>query len=88
MATNPMNFSSLRLDDCDALLDQGYAASTGTCGLPIDLVSAHKWFNLAVLAGSPEAQHCRSDIAGQMTRQEIAEAQRQARNWLACRNAH
>lgn len=88
MATNPMTFSSLRIDDCDAFLDQGYACSTGTRGLPIDLVSAHKWFNLAALAGSQEAQYCRSDIADQMTRQEIAEAQRQARAWLTCRSTH
>ena len=86
MATNAV--SVLRTDDCDALLDLGFACSTGSRGDRIDLVSAHQWFNLAALAGSEEAQYCRADIAGQMTRSEIAAAQRNARNWLATRSAH
>jgi uncharacterized protein len=86
MATHPV--SATRFDDLDALLDLGFAYSTGTRGCEFDLVSAHKWFNLAALGGSQEAQHCRADIATQMTRQEIAEAQRNARTWLASRSAH
>ena len=85
MATHPV---STRFDDLDALLDLGFAYSTGTCGCEFDLVSAHKWFNLAALGGSQEAQYCRADIATQMSRQEIAEAQRNARTWLASRSAH
>ena len=49
----------------------------------MDLVEAHKWFNLAALNGSEAAQECRADIAEDMTAREIAEAQRQARAWLA-----
>ncbi|MBO9379072.1 hypothetical protein GG804_20075 [Sphingomonas histidinilytica] len=75
-------------NDSDALLDLGFAYSTGSNGYPVDLVTAHKWFNLAALAGSPEAQHCRADIAGQMSSREVAEAQRQARTWLADRALH
>ena len=86
MATSPA--SALRTDDIDALLDLGFAYSTGTDGYELDLVSAHKWFNLAALGGSKEAQHCRADIAGQMTSREIAAAQRSARAWLAMRNTH
>ncbi len=74
--------------DTDALLDLGFAYSTGASGYSIDLITAHKWFNLAALAGSEEAQYCRSDIADQMSRREIAEAQRQARTWLASQSAH
>jgi len=74
--------------DMDALLDLGFACSTGAEGREIDLVSAHKWFNLAALAGSEEAQYCRTDIAVQMSRSEIAEAQRRARTWLEVRTAH
>jgi len=80
--------SVLYIDDCDTLLDLGFACSTGSRGHMIDLVSAHQWFNLAALAGSEEAQYCRADIAGQMTRSEIAQAQRNARTWLASRSAH
>lgn len=74
--------------DSDALLDLGFACSTGARGMSIDLVSAHQWFNLAALAGSEEAQYCRADIANQMSNREIAEAQRRARTWLASRTAH
>jgi len=69
--------------DVRALFDLGVAYSTGLGGTPIDLVEAHKWFNLAALNGSEEAQMCRADIADEMTAREIAEAQRQARAWLA-----
>ena len=86
MATLPA--SALRFDDLDALLDLGFAYSTGTRGYAFDLVSAHKWFNLAALGGSQEAQYCRADIAVQMTREEIAAAQRDARTWLASHSAH
>jgi hypothetical protein len=44
---------------------------------------AHKWFNLAALNGSERGQQCRAEIAEDMTAREIAEAQRQARAWLA-----
>ena len=48
-----------------------------------DLVSAHKWFNLAALRGSEEARQYRLEISQEMSSEEIAEAQRQARNWMA-----
>lgn len=48
----------------------------------LDLVAAHKWFNLAALRGNAEAKRYRMEIAGEMTKAEIAEAQRQAREWL------
>lgn len=79
---------AIRPDDTDALLDLGFACSTGSQGSAVDLVMAHQWFNLAALAGSQEAQYCRADIADQMTGREIAEAQRSARAWLAIRSAH
>ena len=56
----------LGANDTDALLDLGFAYSTGASGYPMDLITAHKWFNLAALAGSSEAQYCRSDIADQI----------------------
>ena len=65
-----------------ALYELGIAYSTGS-GVAVDLVEAHKWFNLAALNGSQLAQECRADIADEMTAREIAEAQRQARAWLA-----
>lgn len=66
----------------DALYDLGVCYSTGTSGVGIDLIEAHKWFNLAAVAGSEEAQHCRAEIADEMTAREIATAQAAARAWL------
>ena len=68
--------------DVDALFDLGVAYSTGADGIDVDMIEAHKWFNLAALNGSEEAMMCRADISDDMTAREIAEAQRQARAWL------
>jgi uncharacterized protein len=67
----------------DALFDLGVAYSTGRGGVTVDLIEAHKWFNLAALSGSTRGQECRAEIALEMTAREIAEAQRQARAWLS-----
>ena len=48
----------------------------------IDLISAHKWLNLAAMRGSEQAKSIRSEISEEMSSTEIAEAQRQARSWL------
>lgn len=69
--------------DVEALFELGIAYSTGGAGVDVDLVAAHKWFNLAALNGSERGQECRADIADEMSAREIAEAQRQARAWLA-----
>lgn len=68
--------------DVDALFDLGVSYSTGRGGAPVDLVEAHKWFNLAALSGCTRGQECRAEISLEMTAREIAEAQRQARSWL------
>jgi uncharacterized protein len=54
--------------------------------VPVDLVTAHKWFNLAAVRGNAEAIRLRREIAEQMLPVEIAEAQRAARAWL--KSAH
>ena len=59
----------------------GLMYSTGQ-GVHQDLVSAHKWFNLAALRGSDAARQVRREVAADMTEREISEAQRQAREWL------
>ena len=66
----------------DALFDLGVVFSTGQGGAPVDLIEAHKWFNLAALSGCTRGQECRAEIAVEMTAREIADAQRQARAWL------
>lgn len=68
--------------DANALYDLGIVYSMGTSDYGIDLVEAHKWFNLAAVTGMVEAAEARADVAEDMTAREIAEAQRQARAWL------
>jgi TPR repeat protein len=65
----------------DALFDLGMMYAAGR-GVPLDLVSAHKWFNLASMKGHEDAARLRREIAEQMSEQEIAKAQREARTWL------
>ncbi len=67
--------------DPDALYDLGVAYSTGS-GVEVDMIEAHKWFNLAALKGSEAAMMCRADISDEMTAREVAEAQKMARAWL------
>ena len=69
--------------DIAAYFDLGVAYSTGSHGVDCDMIEAHKWFNLAAAKGHEEAAYCRADISDEMTAREIAEAQRQAREWLS-----
>jgi TPR repeat protein len=66
----------------DILFDLGMIYSSGRNGL-IDLVAAHKWFNLAALKGRVDAISLRREVAGLMSDVEIATAQREARAWMA-----
>jgi TPR repeat protein len=65
----------------EAFFELGMMYSVGR-SVPIDYVTAHKWFNLAAMRGSPDAVRLRREIADQMSEGEIAEAQRAARAWL------
>lgn len=69
--------------DMSAYFDLGVAYSTGSHGVECDLIEAHKWFNLAAVAGDEEAALCRHDVAEEMSARQIAEAQRRAREWIA-----
>jgi uncharacterized protein len=66
----------------DALFELGLQYCTGR-DVPLDLVQAHKWFNLAAMRGSEEAKRYRLEISSEMSKAQIAEAQRQARQWLS-----
>lgn len=65
----------------DVFFQLGMLYSTGA-DVPTDLVSAHKWFNLAAMRGNKQAILLRREIAEQMSEGEIAAAQRAARDWL------
>lgn len=64
-----------------ALLQLGIMYSLGQ-EVDRDLVAAHKWFNLAALRGNECAKQYRRDISSEMSPDEIAQAQRDAREWL------
>ena len=65
----------------DALFELGLMYSAGR-DVDMDLVAAHKWFNLAALRGNQEARRYRMEIARDLSRVEVAKAQRMAREWL------
>jgi uncharacterized protein len=65
----------------DMLFELGLMYSVGR-DVPVDLVAAHKWFNLSAVKGNAEAIRLRREIAYQMSETEIATAQRAARDWL------
>jgi len=61
--------------------ERGILYSSGRC-TPVDMVAAHKWFNIAASRGHKEAAQMRREIAEQMSDAEIGCAQRAARDWL------
>ena len=50
-------------------------------GVVQDYVMAHVWYNLAAAHGNKKARENRDTVARKMTRDQIAEAQRLAREW-------
>ena len=86
MITNDTEFKSIPLPTAemggDDLFKLGMMYSTGQGGAPIDLISAHMMFNLASIRGSLEAQVYRKELSREMGREDIAEAQKAARQWL------
>jgi TPR repeat protein len=65
----------------DSLYELGLMYCVGR-DVEFDLINAHKWFNLAALRGNADAKRCRMEISRDMTKAQIAEAQRRAREWL------
>ena len=61
--------------------ERGMVCSSGREG-PVDMIAAHKWFNIAAMRGSKDAVLLRRECAEQMTDAEIGLAQRAARDWL------
>ena len=63
------------------LMELGLMYATGRNG-ELDLIAAHKWFNLAVYRGCDAARTHRENLAGEMSKAQIAQAQRSAREWI------
>ena len=65
----------------DVLFERGLYWASGRSGV-INLVAAHKWFNLAALKGRPDAIALRREVAEQMSDSEIVAALGEARAWM------
>ena len=66
----------------DVLFERGLYWASGRSGV-VNLVAAHKWFNLAALKGRADAIALRREVAAMMSEFEIALAQREARAWIS-----
>ncbi len=88
-----MTFSAESVEHAEPILSGeemyrlGLAASTGAEAGIFDLVTAHKWFNLAAMQGNLEARAYRAELSNEMSTEEVAEAQRLAREYLATHRA-
>ena len=76
-AATPVHASAVS----DALFERGLYWASGRSGV-VNLIAAHKWFNLAALKGRIDAIAMRREVAAQMSETEIALAQREARAWM------
>jgi uncharacterized protein len=65
----------------DVLFERGLYWASGRSGV-VNLVAAHKWFNLAAWKGRIDAVALRREVAEMMSDGEIAAAQREARSWM------
>ena len=65
----------------DVLFERGLYWASGRSGV-VNLVAAHKWFNLAAVKGRADAIQMRREVAELMTETEISTAQREARDWM------
>ena len=65
----------------DILFERGMMYATGR-DCETDVVTAHKWFNIAAIKGSTRAAELRSELSASMTKGEIAHALREARDWM------
>ena len=77
-AAAPAAIDPANAEDCFA---RGMIYSAGA-GVAVDLIEAHKWFNIASMRGHCDAARLRREIAELMSDSEIGQAQRAARDWL------
>lgn len=65
----------------DILFELGMMYATGR-DCDVDIIAAHKWFNIAAIKGSERAAALRIELSETMTKAEIAQALRDAREWM------
>lgn len=69
------------IDQADILFELGLMYATGR-DCAVDVVAAHKWFNIAALKGSDRAAELRAELSSSMSKPELVQALREAREWL------
>lgn len=86
-----MAYADIRIESPEAFLTKEASAEelyrvalaySEGLDVAVDLVSAHKFFNLAATRGHREAKLCRQEMADMMSTAEIQKAQRAAREWM------
>jgi TPR repeat protein len=65
----------------DILFELGMMYATGR-DCEADVIAAHKWFNIAAIKGSARAAELRSELSTTMSKADIAQALREAREWM------
>lgn len=65
----------------ETLFELGLMYATGRNG-EVDIIAAHKWLNIAAFRGLEIAKSRREELASEMSREQIAQAQREARDWI------
>ena len=66
----------------EAAFELGMAYSSGSAGMPLDLVQAHRWLNVAAICGYRPAQDWRAEVASEMSGGDVVKAQKLARATL------
>ena len=66
----------------EGFFERGLAYSAGRAG-QVNLIEAHKWFNIAAAKGDRVAARHREEVASEMSREEIAAALRAAREFIS-----
>jgi uncharacterized protein len=65
----------------DVFCEMGLMYAAGR-GCDMDLVAAHKWLNIAAIKGSDRAAALRADLSASMTKAQLVQALRDAREWM------
>ena len=65
----------------EILFEMGLAAAAGR-DRAMNLIEAHKWFNIAAIKGSVRAAALRAEVAETMSKADLAKALREARQWM------
>lgn len=65
----------------DVFCEMGLMYATGR-DCKLDVIAAHKWFNIAAIKGSERAALLRAELGRSMSKPELAKALRAAREWM------